>query len=404
MTPGTERTTWLARLLPRPGAERSLAAAALTSSVGQGVFLSCGVIFALRWLGFDATRIGAGMTIGTVFGLAAPVPVGLLVDRVGARRTSVGFAVLAALGVAGFAFVSTFPAYCVAVGLVSGSVVGLGIAQGALIGGLLAGGDRTRFRAYQRSVRNVGLSIGALVAIVPLHLDTRPAYQIALVAGGGCVALSARCTASVETDSRPSRPAGPLVALRDVRFTVMSVLCGLTAVRYSVLTVGLPLWITTRTAAPTQLASITLLLNTAIVVLFQVRAARGADTTRRARGVNLRGSVALGASCVLFGFAETGRAGPAVLLLLIGVVVFTAGEMWTSAAAWTFAFALTKQQLHGQYQATFSLATSLGALGGPALAAFMASGGITGWCFGAAAFVLVGMATAAVVGRGDEVD
>jgi len=65
----------------------------------------------------------------------------------------------------------------VTVGLVSGSVVGLGITQSALVGGPLVSDDRTRFKAYQRSVRNMGLSAGALVAIVPLHLDTRPAHN-----------------------------------------------------------------------------------------------------------------------------------------------------------------------------------------------------------------------------------
>ncbi len=396
--PAAEPATRLARLLPRTGAERSLAAAALTCFVGHGVFLSCGMIFAVRWLGFDAAKIGVGMSVGAVLGLLTPVPAGWLVDHFGARRTSIGFAALATLGVAGYAFVWSFPAYCVAVGLVSGSIVGVGIAQSALIGGLLVSGDRTRFKAYQRSVRNVGLSVGALIAIVPLHLDVPAAYQVALVVGAGCVAISAWCTANVGTDSRPERPAGPLAALRDVPFTAMSLLCGLTAIRYSVLTVALPLWITTRTEAPQQLVSITLLLNTAMVVLLQVRAARRADTTRRATGLNLRGSVALGGSCLLFGFAATGPAEPAVLLLLAGTVVFTVGEMWTSAAGWAFAFALTKEQRHGQYQATFSLGTSIGAVCGPALAALLASGGTAGWYLGAAAFVLVGAATTITVG------
>lgn len=397
MTTAAVRTTRLTRLLPRRGAERSLAAAALTSAVGQGVFLSCGVIFAVRWLGLDAAATGVGMTIGTVLGVLAPVPVGWLVDQAGARRTSVGFAVLAAVGVAGYAFASSFPAYCLTVGLVSASVVGLGIAQSALIGGLLVDGDRTRFKAYQRSVRNVGLSVGALLAIVPLHLDVRPAYQVTLIAGAGCVAISARCTASVTVDSRPRRRAGPLAALRDVPFTAVSVLCGVTAIRFSVLTVALPLWITTRTEAPAELVSITVLLNTALVVLFQVRAARRADTTARAAGLNMRGSAALGCSCVLFGLAATGTAESAVLALLVGLVVFTFGEMWTSAAAWAFAFALTKQHRHGQYQAAFSLGTSIGAIGGPTVAVLLASGGTVGWCLGAAAFVLVGILTAITV-------
>ncbi|HEY0641147.1 MAG TPA: MFS transporter [Pseudonocardiaceae bacterium] len=390
----TAPTRFAARLLPAPGAERALATAALTSSVGQGVLLSCGVVFVVRVVGLDARQVGAGLTAGAALALLLPVPVGWLVDRVGARRCSVLFAAGTAAGTAGYALTWSFPSYCVAVLLLGGSVVGLGITHNVLVGVLLTGGDRIRFKAYQRSVRNIGLSLGALVAVVPLQADSRPVYQAALGLVAAGIAASGYWTARLAADGRSGPRAHPLSALRDLPFAVTAVLCGLTAIRYSVLTVALPLWVVERMHAPRGLVSAILVLNTALVVLVQVRAARGAATTRQARGLNLRGSFALAGSCLLFGLAAAAPTELAVALLLTGVVVLTFGEMWTSAAAWTFAFGLTRDGRHGRYQAAFALGTALGSLGGPAVAVWLAAGTASTWTLGAAGFALVGAATA----------
>jgi hypothetical protein len=117
--------------------------------------------------------------------------------------------------------------------------------------------------------------------------------------------------------------------------------------------------------------------------------------------VNLRGSLALGGACLLFaaagGQARPGQATAALVLVLLGVVVFTAGEMWTSAAAWTFGFELTPPGRDSQYQAVFSLAAAVGSVPGAALAAIMVGLGSAGWLAGALLFVLVGAASSAAV-------
>lgn len=384
------------------GPPGTLTAAVLAGAVGQGVFISCGVVFAVRWAAVAAHEVGVGMSLSAVFALVVPVPAGRLVEAVGARAAAIGFSSVFALSLGGYAFVSSLPSFCLVQLLVSGAVVGLGIAQNTLVAGLLDGGDRVRFKARQRSVRNIGLSVGALAAAVPLQLDQRPAYQVTLLAGAVCAAgavwLTARLPRDPGRETRP-RPAWA-VGLRDVRFTVVAVLCGVTAMRYAVLTVALPLWVTTHTRAPGWVAAAAVVLNTALVILLQVKASRGAATTGGAVRVNLRGSVALGGSCAVFAAAVSGSPVTASVLVLAGVVVFTAGEMWTSAAAWTFSFDLTRDERHGQYQAAFSLGSSLGSVSGPLLAALMVGAGVAGWGAGMAVFLAAGVVTsAAVAGR-----
>jgi MFS family permease len=378
----------------------TLIAAVLAGAVGQGVFIACGVVFAVRWVGIAPHEIGVGMTLSAVFSLVVPVPAGRLVETVGARIAAIVFSAVAAMALGGYAFVSSPLSFCLVQLLVSGSIVGLAIAQNTLVADLLAGGDRVRFKARQRSVRNIGLSVGALFAAVPLQLDQRWAYQVTLLVGAVCAAgavwLTARLPRDPDRSSRP-RPAWA-VGLRDIRFAVLSVLCGITAMRYAVLTVALPLWITTHTRAPAGLAAASVVLNTAIVILLQVRASRKAATAGGAVRVNLVGSAALGLSCLMFASAAVDSPVVASVLLLAGVVVFTLGEMWTSAAAWTFSFELTRDERHATYQAAFSLGSSLGSTPGPLLAALLVGAGQAGWGAGVVVFVLTGLATAAVVG------
>jgi MFS family permease len=233
-----------------------------------------------------------------------------------------------------------------------------------------------------------------------LQLDQRWAYQVTLLVGAVCAAGAVWLTArlSRDPDPRSRLRRARAMGLRDVWFAVMSVLCGVTAMRYALLTVALPLWITTHTRAPAALAAASVVLNTTIVILLQVRASRKAATATGAVRVNLVGSAALCLSCLVFASAAVGSPVVASVLLLAGVVVFTLGEMWTSAAAWTFSFELTRDQRHAQYQAAFSLGSSLGSTPGPLLAALLVGAGPVGWAAGAVVFLLTGLATAAVVG------
>jgi hypothetical protein len=59
--------------------------------------------------------------------------------------------------------------------------------------------------------------------------------------------------------------------------------------------------------------------------------------------------------------------------------VFTAGEMWTSAASWTYSYELADPAMHGQYQSVFALGRTGGNVVGSLLASVVAALGIIGW-------------------------
>src|SRR5262249_19914895 len=144
------------------------------------------------------------------------------------------------------------------------------------------------FRGYLRSVTNLGVAAGALLAGWGVQVDTRNAFLL-LIAGS---ALSyAACVAIVpflpDLPLKPSGTRSTWIALRDRPYLALTILDGLMAVQYRVLTTAVPLWLVSETTAPHWSVSAVMLANTAIVVIFQVRASRSI-TTPRAGGIAFR--------------------------------------------------------------------------------------------------------------------
>src|SRR3954465_11447005 len=76
-------------LVPPAGPARRLAAATLVNTLGNGMFLTGGVIFMTRSIGLSAGRVGLALTIGGLVALIAGPFAGDLADRIGAREVQI---------------------------------------------------------------------------------------------------------------------------------------------------------------------------------------------------------------------------------------------------------------------------------------------------------------------------
>ena len=85
------------RFLPPPGPPRVLALAQLANSIGDGAFYATSALFFTRVVGLSATQVGLALTVAWAIGMLAGVPLGMVADRWGARRTAVLLAILALL-------------------------------------------------------------------------------------------------------------------------------------------------------------------------------------------------------------------------------------------------------------------------------------------------------------------
>jgi MFS family permease len=374
-----------------------LLVATLIQSFGQGAALACSTVYFVTVVGLTPGQVGFTYSVGTLVSMVFAVAVGQVADRWGARNVAVWFGLAAALAVASYTVVFDLLGFVLVQLLSSALRLGKQIGENALVGQLI--NARAKFRAYQRSVLNMGMSLGTLTATIPLYLNDRAAYLAVMLANAAALSVGSLLLRGIPDSSRQTaRPRADWRALRDLRYVGVGLSAGLMGVRDSLLTMALPLWLINTMHGPRPLAAILLFVNTAMVILLQVWASRGAENARGAAAVVRRGGIALAVSCVVIGLAPNLSGGWAVAVVLGAIVCFTFGEMWTAAGSWTLSYELADPAAHGQYQGIFGMASQVGFLVGPVVATIVALPfGVWGWVAIGAGFVLTGVACEQIV-------
>ncbi len=389
------------QLIPDTGPQRVMAASDLVNSFGGGLYLTAGVLYFTQAAHLPTAQVGFGLGAAGVVALFAGIGVGRLADRYGGRDIYVVTLMIRAAATAGFLLADNFWIFLITVCLAnSGQAAGLA-ARSLLIRG--NGGDSPqRFRAYLRSVTNLGMSFGALGAGWIVTVGTHSAYSLLVVANviafAGSAAFMFSLPASEPVPVPHGRSAG-WVALRDVPYILMTVLEGIMSIQYKVLTVAIPLWLFAFTTAPHWLTAGTMIVNTVIIILFQVRASRNVDTPVAGGAAYRRAGIAFLLSCSLISLTAGLAPWTAAALLMTAVVVHTIGELWHCAGGFEVSFALAPEYATGQYLGLFGLGSSLADAVGPGLLiALCINGGRQGWYVVGSLFVLTGLAVPFTIG------
>ncbi len=375
---------------------RVLTVATLVNTLGNGLFLTTSALFFTRSAGLSASEVGLGLAIGGVCGIVSGVPLGHLADRVGARRLVVVLLTAEAVAILGYAGVHSFAAFVPVVCVVSFLDRGAGAVRNGLIATVLSPEERVTGRSFLRAMTNVGIGAGAALAAIAIALDSRPAYLTViavnavtfLVAGLLLLRLpETTAPAGAETAAGGRRP------LTDLPYLLITLLSGLLTLQAGIFEVGLPLWTVHSTHAPRVIVSVAFVLNTVLVVLFQVRAGRGVHDPASAARACVWSGVAMAASCAVFAAAKGPGAVVAAVLILVGLVVQTVGEMTSAAGTWALSYDLADPRANGAYQGVFNSGFAAGILLGPLVVTSTALRyGPTGWLALGALFLLTGLA------------
>lgn len=388
-------------LIPPRGPVRVLCLSNLAKTVGNGVIMAVSVLFFTHSVGIPAEQVGLALTIGGVFGMAASVPAGHLADIMGPRNTTIVFMCAQGLLMCGYAFVRGFPELMIVTSLVLIAESATDAARGALIAGITKPGERVRAWSYLRSISNLGVSLGAVAGGVALWFDTRAAYMILLIGAGLLVIAAGLAYFTVPTVPRAAKPAEAprLIVLRDRPYAVVSALNAVLTINTVILTVAMPIWISTRTHAPTWLYSMLLLINTFTVVLLQVRTSKGSEKVSAGAKALRRSGIFLTVACVLLMLAAGQPAWLAIVILVLGAFAHVFGEMQWSAGSWSLSFGLAPEHAQGQYQGFFGMSTQLGTMVTPVLVTSLLTGlGQSGWLVLGAGMLAAGMTVPAVAG------
>ncbi|BCY12021.1 MFS transporter [Actinoplanes sp. L3-i22] len=391
----TRLTITATRLIGTGPVERALTLSIAASSLAKGVLFGVSALFFTTVIGLSPATVGLGLTVAGAAGMAAAFGAGHLADRVGAHRvlvaaTLVQGAALAAYGSAASAVTFT---------LIAGAAVGAQGAQRTAQATLLAlhftGPDRVAVRARLRVVTNVFVGLGSAAATAALALGTATAYVIAMLIASALVLASAIPLRGLPAPMRSAdRSRSARSPLRDFRYVGIAALYGVLTIQFGLLTVGMPLWVTLHTRAPATTVALLLVLNTALVAVFQVPAARLVTDVRAAGRTVIVSSIFLVLTCILYA-----AAGPLPALLAVGVLVLallaaSAAEVLSEAGAWSLAFELADPRNAGAYQGISQTGFAAGTMLAPAVVTGTAiAHGTAGWLALAALFLAAGLGT-----------
>ncbi|WP_405059771.1 MFS transporter [Kribbella sp. NBC_01505] len=389
------------KFLPPAGAPRDLAMAQLANAVGDGAFVVTSALFFTRVVGLSEAQVGLGLTIAWLIGFVTGVPLGNLADRKGPRMVAILLALSTAASVSAFLFVRSFPLFLVAAIAYACSQTGLTAARQALLAGLIAPAERTRIRAFLQATVNGGLAVGALLGGIALRFDTEAAYLTVFAVDAVSFLIAAALIRRVPSVAVTVRVHGEprLAVLRDRPYAVLALLNSIMLLFMPLISLIGPLWIVTRTDAPSWAVASLMIVNTIGVMVFQVRVARKVRDLRTAtRSIRYAG-IAMLAACGVFAITAL-KLSPAAAagVLVLAAALLTLGEMKLASGAWEISFGLAPADKQGQYQGFFGTGPAIARMLGPALLTTVVLGwGPIGWIIVGALFLGTSIATGPAV-------
>ncbi|GAA1377780.1 MFS transporter [Streptomyces beijiangensis] len=378
------------------GPARTLAVLHFVDSLGGGMFISGSTVYFVVVAGLPPAQVGLGLSLAGLTGFVSSVLMGMAADRVGPRRLL--FVTL--LAIAGayclYPAVGSLPAFFPVVGLIGALEWGSGPLFHTLIMELVPEDDRVSARAALRSLFNVGFSVGALAAAALIGAGGSAMRALPLgnalsflLAAGLVLRLPAGHVAPPKAE-RVSR----FRALRDTSFLSVIGASSLLALHSAVLLVGIPLWLATSGKLPRSLIPVVFVLNTVLVVLLQVKCAKGSETLEGAVGAARRAGLISAAGCLALVVGSITTAWVAGVFALTAVLLFTFAELWQSSSVFGLGFGLAPESAKGEYLGAFHLHVVVQATVGPALVSFLV---IHHGSFGWLAMCLVFLAGTAAV-------
>jgi MFS family permease len=374
---------------------RVLALGTFVNRAGAGALVTTFALFFTRVVGLHAAQVGVALSIGAAVGMLTQVPAGHLGDVRGPREVLQWLTLLAGITSLGLLVARDLWALVLVIALNFGFDAGSNAVRNGYVARLAAGGQGVRYKAYLRAVTNVAMGLGALLGGVALSIDRSWAYLAVFALDSVTTLVTALLFGRLpRLEPAPARLAGEprLAVLRDLPFVVVTFLCGIVAMHFVVMEVGIPLWISEHTDAPTSMVAILLVLNTAVVALFQVRLSQGADDVRSSANAMVRGGLWIAVGFLVLSFSNGADRVAAIGLLLAGASVHVVGEMVTSGGQWGVSMGLAPTERQGQYQGFAGLGFGLANVLAPTLITLLCiTWGRPGW------FVMAGLILGATV-------
>ena len=399
---------------------RILVGATVISRLGRGIFLTVTVLYFTLIVGLTPGQVAIVLASASAAGVLASFAGGWLADRFSAKRLLIMFTGIEGLALITYVFADDFVTALVIAVICGLFEQGANSTRSAIIARAFTGESRVHARAVLRAVTNASIAVGSGLGAVALAVGTAEAYRW-LIAFAGVLYLlglfqlvrlpkwieapSRAAVAEVVTETGSVDAAATAEAIaaerrswrrhspwRDPRYLLLTVLSAVFGMQFGVAELGVPLWILRETAVPEVINAALLILNTIIVVVFQVPLSRGTHDLRTAGRVSAIAAWLMAAACLVYAAAAGLPVGFAIAVLVTAAVTHAFAEVLSQAGGWGLSFELADPVQAGSYQGVFGMGYSVGALAAPLLVnATAISHGLSGWMLLAGIFLASGL-------------
>ncbi|MFG3527107.1 MFS transporter [Streptomyces sp. NPDC047917] len=366
-------STTLDRQRTRPGHRQFLPlvqAATLIEWTGTGLFLAVSTIYFVKVAHLGTATVGTGLTIGGAVALAAAVPIARLAARHGPKPVLIGVMLLRALATVGYLWVDGWWSFLLVVSVIAVTEQSSPPLVQSYVGARAPESLRAKVMAVQRTVVNLGISLGGLIAGVALGSGSPGAFRPLLIGGALAYVAVAAVYATARREEATTAAGGTRVAelLKDRRLLGFTAYNALVSMWMPVLNVAFPLWLVTETDVPERYVGVLYAVNTVLCIALQYPLNRCYSTTRRAWFSYAAAALLLSGGALAFAAAPGFGAHRALLVLGAAVVLLTFAELLQVGASWTLSFDLAPEGARSAYLVLFNTSrTVANRVAGPVL-------------------------------------
>lgn len=349
--------------LPHTRGRVPLVLAQLVDALGTGLFLPFAVVYFHAAKGISLATVGVMLSVAALLSLPAGPLAGPLIDRYGPRRVVVASNLVRVLTFSGCVFTDVPWQLVVLVTVTLWGESQFRPAAAALVAQVADGGQRARWYAMDRALRNVWFGAGGLLGSALVGWGGSPGYTAVVVFNtvsflGAAALVAAWSRAAVPAASGP-RPApagegpgtgraGYREVLADRAFRGVLVTVAVFALCDLALTVLLSAYVIEARGLPAWQPGTLFALNTLLVVLGQTAVARAVERHRCPRVLQAAALLWTG-SFGLFAIVPGEHGALAFAVLVLGMVVFTAAELLQAPTSSALTVALAGERLRGRY-------------------------------------------------------
>ncbi|WP_237089410.1 MFS transporter [Nocardioides dokdonensis] len=395
-------TSWTDRMgWPSLGDHRRFVTAIAIDAVGSGVFMPVSVLYFLVTTDLGLVRVGAALSLAALVALPAGPLLGGVVDRFGAKTVLLVGNALQGVGFLAYLVTGSFAAVVLWTVVVTLGRTAFWGSYGNIVAAISRPGERERWFGFLSALRNVGFALGGLAAGLAITLGTPTAYAAVVVVNAVSYAVAFALLLSVPATAagghRPE-PGSWSTVLRDRPYRLLVTGQLAYALAMMVLNVAMPVYATTVLGLPGWVTGAVFTLNTVLVGVGQGLVVRAMTGARRWR-VLLLAHITFALSYGLLLLAGALPVAFAVVALLLGSVVYTAGELLGGPVHGALSAEAAPDHLRGRYLSLVQLAWNVAGAVAPVSFAWLLERGV--WPIWAVLGVvaLVGAAVAVRLGE-----